>query len=58
MKDSKDRLNDSPKPKDNVSDSSSYDEFDLYGLNTQVLLLILSNGYQKKGSLDVKEEKV
>ena len=33
MKDSKDRLNDSPKHKDNESDSSSYNEFDPYGFD-------------------------
>ena len=53
----KDASNNSPRPKDTVSDSSPCSDFDPYGLISQRLQALARIGYQKRGTLNVKEEK-
>lgn len=57
MATSKDMYNNSPRPKDTMSDSSFRNDFDPYGLNIQNLLSPTRVGYQRRGILNVKEEK-
>ena len=49
--------NNSPRPKDTMSDSSPYNDFDSYGLSIQSLQTLARIRYQRRGTLNVKEEK-
>lgn len=53
----KNASNNSPRPKDTMSDSSPYNDFDPYRLISQGLQALARIGYQKKGTFNVKEEK-
>ena len=43
MATSKDMYNNSPRPKDTMSDSSSCNDFDPYGFNFQALLVMVAS---------------